>query len=339
MVKPNTNLADLPQIFDNNSFCESTGVKAKELFLVKSIWRCIALAMAIPACLPVTARAVDKVRDLERSAGFQPAVSPISNRQGVFRLVVPANSARPQAGSTAIQQVGNLRYSPVVKGAAPEAALTTNSSREHWAFQPIRRPDPPPLRNSNAKTVNPIDRFILAKLQAKGLSFSQPASKATLIRRVTFDLIGLPPTVEEIDAFVKDTSATAYEKLIDRLLDSPHYGERWGRHWLDLARYAESDGFEHDAVRPHAWRYRDYVIRAFNEDKPYDRFIREQLAGDELEKPNDDAIIATGFYRLGIWDDEPADKELARYDGLDDIVTTVGQVFLGLTVDCARCHN
>jgi hypothetical protein len=142
-----------------------------------------------------------------------------------------------------------------------------------------------------------------------------------------------------VESFVADTSPRAWEQLIDRLLESPRYGEKWGRHWLDLVRFAESNSYERDGDKPNAWRYRDYVIRAFNQDKPYDRFLREQLAGDEFANPDADAIIATGFYRLGIWDDEPADRELARYDGLDDIVTTTGQVFLGLTVDCARCHN
>src|SRR5205823_515167 len=145
----------------------------------------------------------------------------------------------------------------------------------------------------------PVDQFILAKLRGKGLSLSPPASRTTLLRRVTFDLIGLPPTPEEIDSFLNNPSADAYEELVDRLLASPHYGERWGRHWLDLVRYAETDGFEHDAVRPHSWRYRDYVIGSFNEDKPYDQFIREQLAGDELWPDNPDALIATGFNLLG----------------------------------------
>ncbi len=142
-----------------------------------------------------------------------------------------------------------------------------------------------------------------------------------------------------MEAFLADDSPTAYERLIDRLLDSPRYGEKWGRHWLDLVRFAETNSYERDNPKPNAWRYRDYVIRAFNEDKPYDRFVREQLAGDEMPDGGPDALIATGYYRLGIWDDEPTDRELAHYDGLDDIVATTSQVFLGLTVDCARCHD
>ena len=155
-----------------------------------------------------------------------------------------------------------------------------------------------------------------------------------LIRRLTYDLTGLPPTPEEVDAFVADLAADAYERLVDRLLASPHYGEDWGRHWLDLVRYAETNGYERDSAKPFAWRYRDYVIDAFNRDKPYDQFIREQLAGDEIDPGSAEALIATGFYRLGIWDDEPADRPLARYDGLDGIVSTTGQVFLGMTINC-----
>ncbi|HZY87742.1 MAG TPA: DUF1549 and DUF1553 domain-containing protein, partial [Gemmataceae bacterium] len=166
-----------------------------------------------------------------------------------------------------------------------------------------------------------------------------PATRRELMRRAYYDLTGLPPTPAEVEAFVADSRPDSYERLVDRLLESPHYGEKWGRHWLDLVRYAETNSYERDAAKPHAWRFRDYVIRAFNADKPYDRFVREQLAGDELPGHDADALIATGYYRLGIWDDEPTDREQARYDGLDDIVATTGQVFLGLTFDCARCHD
>ena len=138
---------------------------------------------------------------------------------------------------------------------------------------------------------------------------------------------------------MNDPSPRAYESLVDRLLDSPRYGEKWGRHWLDLVRFAETNSYERDGAKPNAWRYRDYVIRSLNEDKPYDRFVREQLAGDELPDADTESLIATGYYRLGIWDDEPTDREQALFDGLDDIVATTGQVFLGLTIDCARCHD
>ncbi len=163
---------------------------------------------------------------------------------------------------------------PPGAGKAEAKLAISDADRSHWAFQPITRPTPPEVQNTKRKFQNPIDQFIVAKLEAVGLSLSSSASETALIRRVTLDLIGLPPTPVEIDAFVNDASPQAYEKLLDRLLTSPHYGERWGRHWLDLARFAETDGFEHDAVRPHSWRYRDYVVKSFNDDKPYDQFIR-----------------------------------------------------------------
>jgi hypothetical protein len=214
----------------------------------------------------------------------------------------------------------------------------TAKDRAHWAFQPVKAPTPPAPQD-RAWAGNPIDAFILAKLEERRLKPNPAATKRELIRRASYDLTGLPPTPEEVEAFVADPAPGAYEALVDRLLDSPHYGEKWGRHWLDLVRFAETNSYERDNPKPNPWRYRDYVIRAFNDDKPYDHFLREQLAGDELPGADADSIVATGFYRLGIWDDEPTDPELSRYDGLDDIVATTGQVFLGLTVDCARCHD
>jgi hypothetical protein len=219
--------------------------------------------------------------------------------------------------------------------AAPEPR---SDGRDWWAYQPIRRPPVPQVRDESW-VHNPIDAFVLAKLEAAGLKPAPPADRVALIRRVYFDLIGLPPTPAEVEAFVNDTSPNAYEKLIDRLLLSPHYGERWGRHWLDLVRYAETNGYERDGAKPHVWRYRDYVVQSFNEDKPYDQFIREQIAGDDLTPLTDEGIIATGYYRLGIWDDEPADAEQSRFDELDDILATTSQVFLGMTINCARCHD
>ncbi len=208
----------------------------------------------------------------------------------------------------------------------------------HWAFRPLTSPPSPAVRNADW-VANPIDAFVLARLEASGLSPNPPAKKAALLRRLTFNLTGLPPTPEETAAFVSDDSSAAWRKAVDRLLASERYGERWARHWLDLVRYAETNSFERDGAKPNAWRYRDYVIRSFNDDKPYDRFILEQLAGDELPDRNAETIIATGYYRLGLWDDEPADAKQARYDELDDIVSTTGQVFLGLTINCARCHD
>jgi len=209
---------------------------------------------------------------------------------------------------------------------------------KHWPYRALQRPATPEVNRSDWPA-NPIDAFILARLEAAGLQPAPPADRRTLIRRAYYDLIGLPPTPEQVRAFVDDNDPRAYEKLIDELLASPHYGEKWGRHWLDLVRYAETNSFERDGVKPNVWRYRDYVIRSFNDDKPYDQFIREQLAGDELDEVTPETLIATGFYRLGLWDDEPADREQAYYDGLDDIVSTTSQVFLAMTLNCARCHE
>ncbi len=220
---------------------------------------------------------------------------------------------------------------------APKGVVTEEAKR-YWAYQPVKRPDVPVVKDK-AWVRTPIDAFVLAKLEAKGLKPVAPADKAALIRRATYDLIGLPPTPEEIDAFVKDEAPDAYEKLIDKLLASPHYGEKWGRHWLDVVRFAETNGYERDSAKPHAWRYRDYVIKSFNDDKPYTQFVKEQLAGDEVPGYNPDAIVATGFYRLGTWDDEPADPLQALFDGYDDLVATAGQALLGSTFNCARCHD
>lgn len=208
----------------------------------------------------------------------------------------------------------------------------------HWAFRQPETVEPPAVKNE-AWVRTSIDRFILARLEAAGLAPAPEADRRTLIRRAYFDLTGLPPTPEEVEAFVADADPRAYENLIDRLLESPQYGEKWARQWLDLVRYAETNSFERDGPKPNAWKYRDYVIKSFNDDKPYDRFVIEQLAGDELPDKTTETITATGYYRLGIWDDEPADPLQARYDELDDIVSTTGQAFLGLTTGCARCHD
>jgi hypothetical protein len=207
-----------------------------------------------------------------------------------------------------------------------------------WPFTAPDRPPVPAVRHKD-QVVNPIDAFVLAKLEATGLSFSARADKLTLLRRVTVDLTGLPPTVAEQDAFLADPAPDAYARVVDRLLDSPRYGERWAQHWLDLVRYAETDGFKADDLRPQAYRYRDYVVRALNADLPFDRFVRQQLAGDELEPDHPDALVATGFNRL--WPDEynAANLEQRRQEVLDDVTDVTGAVFLGLTVGCARCHD
>ena len=226
---------------------------------------------------------------------------------------------------------------------AQAAAPSMDEGRKHWAFQPLTNPPPPAVKNSSWPR-NDIDRFIVAKLEAAELQPSPEADRATLIRRVTLDLTGLLPTPEEVKAFEKDESQQAYEALIDRLLASKHYGERWGRHWLDLARYADTSGFHNDLDRPYAWKYRDYVIRSFNEDEPYARFVLEQLAGDEVDGADQQSIIATGFCRNGPSNDDNMGKNaeaIAQYraDQMDDVISTTGSVFLGLSIGCARCHD
>ncbi|MBL9175415.1 MAG: DUF1553 domain-containing protein [Verrucomicrobiales bacterium] len=209
---------------------------------------------------------------------------------------------------------------------------------QHWAYQPIQRPEVP-------GTGNPVDAFIGATLERKGLRRSPPADARTLVRRIHFDLTGLPPTPAEIDAFERDASPDRYERLVDRLLASPRYGERWGRHWLDVVRYTESQGFEYDRLRDNAWPYRDYVIRSFNADKPYDRFMREQVAGDVLEPVTAEGIIGASLLVSGPWDQagnsqaNATQRAITREEEMDDLVGVVGQTFLGLTINCARCHD
>ncbi|MEO2045657.1 MAG: DUF1549 and DUF1553 domain-containing protein [Pirellulales bacterium] len=209
---------------------------------------------------------------------------------------------------------------------------------KHWAFQPLVRQEPPGVQDGSW-VANGVDAFILARLEAQGLAPAPRADLPTLARRVYYDVTGLPPSKEQLDKFLTDTRPDAYARLVDDLLASPGYGEKWARHWLDVVRYAETNSFERDARKPFVWKYRDYVIRAFNGDKSYGQFVLEQLAGDELESVTADSIIATGYYRLGTWDDEPADALQSKYDDLDNILSTTGQGFLGLTIGCARCHD
>ena len=237
---------------------------------------------------------------------------------------------------------------PVGRESAPPGTVKPFNLREragHWSLQPVQDPAPPEVKDQ-AWPLNPVDRFLLAKLEAKGLKPAAEAEKPTLIRRLTFDLIGLPPKPEEVEAFVADASPDAYETLVERLLASPHYGERWGRHWLDLVRFAETSGHEFDYDIPLAYRYRDYVIRAFNADLPYDQFVVEQLAGDLLPEPRRDpstgtneSILGTGSYRFHEGVHSPVDL---REDGaakFDSQIDVLSKAFLGLTIACARCHD
>ncbi|GIX04092.1 MAG: hypothetical protein KatS3mg113_1098 [Planctomycetaceae bacterium] len=221
---------------------------------------------------------------------------------------------------------------------APTAQPGQPQQVDHWAFRPLRRPELPSVKHT-AWVKTPIDAFILARLEQAGLTPNPPAPPQQLFRRLHYDLVGLPPDFADVQAFVEHPSEDVYRNWVERLLNSPHHGEHYARYWLDLVRYGESNSFERDNPKPFVWRYRDYVIDYFNQDYGFDQFIREQLAGDEYEPVTRRGIIATGYYRLGVWDDEPADPELAYFDGLDDIISTTGQVFLGLTLNCARCHE
>ncbi len=218
--------------------------------------------------------------------------------------------------------------------------IVTEEDRQFWSFRPLQRPALPSVQNA-AWCQTPIDYFILAKLEEQGLAPNPPADRRKLLRRAYFDLIGLPPTPEEVEAFVHDPAPDAYEKRIDGLLNNPHFGERWARHWLDLARFAESHGFEHDYDRPTAYHYRDFVIKAFNQDLPYDTFVKWQIAGDELAPDNPLALMATGFLAAGVHSTQITKNQVEkeRYDELDDMARTLGTAMLGLTIGCARCHD
>lgn len=229
--------------------------------------------------------------------------------------------------------------------AAEVAPLGTYTPRErgHWAFVKRAVPAIPAFATASDQTWGrqPVDAFILQRLQKEGLKPSPQADRATLIRRAYFDLLGMPPSPSEVAAFVADKAPDVWPKLVERLLASPHYGERWGQHWLDVVRFAETDGFEYDTHRIGAWRYRDYVIRAFNDDKPYDRFVTEQLAGDELDPQNEELQIAAGFNRLGPLRKNAGNQEVAssRNEVLTEMTNVVGAAFLGVTIGCARCHD
>jgi len=226
---------------------------------------------------------------------------------------------------------------PAVSATGAEKPVTAED-RRHWAFIPPQRPAVPKVPDPDWVR-NPIDAFILARLEANGLRPAPEADKSTLLRRLSFDLTGLPPTPAELAAFLADAGPDAYERVVDRLLASPHLGVRWAQHWLDLARYADTDGFEFDQARPDAWRYRDWVVEALNRDLPYDAFVRRQLAGDEAEPDDPAAFVATGFNRCYPDMVDLNDQALRRQNALNDVTETAGLAFLGLTIGCARCHD
>jgi len=292
--------------------------------------------------------------DALKGGDHGPAIVPgDADRSRLFRLVAGLEKpAMPIGGKLSADEIESIRLW-IAQGAgwgdtAPVITTSANAvpdppirpqERNYWAFQlPVRAPVPV-VANARASQ-NPIDAFVMKVLDEKGIKQASQADRITLLRRACLDLIGLPPTPAEAAEFLNDKSPDAWEKLIDRLLASPHYGERWARHWLDAARYADSQGFEHNFDRPNAWRYRDYVIRAFNEDKSYTDFIREQIAGDELPHVTNDSLIATGFLsmyaKVGY---REKDNPEFRYEYLDDNIATIGRSILGLTVQCARCHD
>ncbi|MCE9554047.1 MAG: PSD1 and planctomycete cytochrome C domain-containing protein [Planctomycetes bacterium] len=309
--------------------CHGEGKEAKGGLLLTSradILKGGDLGPAVDLAKPASSRLLDAINyrdDLEMPPKGRLPAEAVATLTRWVEMKIPypasASSEPPKTAHKSVPQVND-------------------ETRNFWSFRPVAVTAVPNVKQTTWVR-DPIDAFILADLEKTGLNPAPPASRQSLIRRAYYDLLGLPPSPQEVAEFVADQRDDAYERLIDRLLASPHYGERWGRHWLDLVRYAETDSYERDGAKPYAWGYRDYVVRSFNNDKPYDQFIKEQLSGDEMPGAGPDQIIATGFYRLGIWDDEPSDNEQAMYDELDDIVGTVGQVFLGLSINCARCHD
>ncbi|HEU5118593.1 MAG TPA: DUF1549 and DUF1553 domain-containing protein, partial [Isosphaeraceae bacterium] len=258
---------------------------------------------------------------------------------------MPPKGKLPEAAIQALTEWVR-RGAPDPRGKVPQAAakagrtIDLEEERQRWAFQPLAVAPPPPVSDESwCRT--PVDRFILARLESEGLEPSPEADRRTLIRRVYFDLIGLPPTPEELDRLLNDPEPDWFDRLVDDLLKRPQYGERWARHWLDLARFAESHGFEHDYDRPNAYHYRDFVVEALNQDLPYDQFVKWQLAGDEFRPDDALALKATGFLAAGTHSTQITKNQVEkeRYDELDDMVATTGTAFLGLTLGCARCHD
>lgn len=266
----------------------------------------------------------------------------------LLQAVLYAGPQMPPTGRLPARQVESLRQwiaaglewpgdlAELQPAPVRKSPQVSDETKRHWSFQPVRRPAVPA---SPSWGHNEIDAFISAGLRARGLAPSPSADPRQLARRAAYNITGLPPQPQQVETFSRSPTQENWATLVEHLLQSPHYGEHWARHWLDLVRYAETNSYERDGAKPFVWRYRDYVINAFNSDLPYDRFLTEQLAGDELPDRNPDSLIATGYYRLGRWDDEPADPELALYDDLDDIITTTGQTMLGLSINCARCHD
>jgi hypothetical protein len=286
---------------------------------------------------------------LLRGGETGPAVVPGEpGKSLLYQLVTRADeSAMPKTGAKLTVAQRTLLESWIKAGAPYDRALgKAGQDIAWWSLQSVKKPALP-LAALHPWPRNPIDHFVLEKLLANGLQPSPAADRRTLIRRVTFDLIGLPPTPEEIDAFLGDASSVAYEKIVDRLLASPHFGERWARHWMDAVHFAETHGHDQDVPREHAWPFRDYLIESFNQDKPYARFVEEQIAGDVLYPGDPRATVALGFLAAGPWDEsslrdireDTLDRKAAQYLDRDDMLGTVGLALLRSTVQCARCHD
>lgn len=285
----------------------------------------------------------DRDSALKGGETYAPAIQPKNSAQSpLIHLVsglVDDMRMPPKGAPLSAEQIGILR-AWIDQGATWPAETNDKPDpiASHWAFRPVQRPALPAKVLNDGRTQNPIDTFVGTKLAEKGLALGPEADRVSLIRRLYFVLLGLPPTPEEVQGFIADGQPMAFERLVDRVLADSRYGERWGRHWLDVIRFAESNGFETNRERVNAWRFRDYVIAAFNQDKPYDQFVREQIAGDQLG-----VDVGTGFLVGGPFDivksPDPVLTAQQRADELDDMVSTTGTAFLGLTLGCARCHS
>ncbi|HKA08822.1 MAG TPA: DUF1549 domain-containing protein, partial [Gemmataceae bacterium] len=326
----------------------------------------------VPACAaeplpPAASREIDFPRDIQPifaknccgCHGEKRQKSGLRLDQRPDAMLPKIVTAGKSADSRLIQLVGgidpNLQMPPagpvlsreqvgILRAWVDQGAKWPSSEAAHWSLRPLTAPSIP---GTAALQANPIDAFVLAKLTDKGLTPSPPADRRTLIRRLTFDLHGIPPTPDVIEAFLDDQSPDAYERLVDRLLASPRFGERWARHWMDIAHFAETHGHDQDAVRENAWPYRDYLIRSLNADKPYARFVEEQIAADVLFPDDPAAVTALGFLAAGPWDessqkdirDDTVDKKQAQYLDRDDIITTVFTAIASTSIHCARCHD
>ena len=286
---------------------------------------------------------VESLELLLRGGKRGPAIEPGSSAQSLLVKALRGEGVPKMPLGGALDDASAKQMAAAIDAMKPRTAARKDA---HWDWL-LRLPAAGPAKMPEVRNTgwirNPIDAFVLARLEREGMKPAAEAERRVLIRRLYFDLIGLPPSPEEIRAFEEDRDPRAYEHLVDRLLTDSRYGERWGRHWLDLVRFAESDGFAIDGERPTAWRYRDYVIRAFNSDKPYDVFVREQIAGDEFRGkgggPAGERAVALGFLRMGPWEADANSKKQLRQDFLNEVTATVGSVFLGLTTGCAQCHN